>query len=103
MPDDASFLVKLDIHPEDLAEKMARGLVQFYREPENLAALSGGILLPLIVFRGRRVPFLPVFVVAMMGVQGGKMAYRASENLRVIAQAAAGQVPEVSCTPPGDA
>jgi hypothetical protein len=67
---------------------VARSAVAFFREPENLAALSGATLLPLIVFRGRRVPFLPLFIVAVMGEVGGRAAYRSYRNLETIASAA---------------
>lgn len=85
---------------EELAGDIGRSAVRYLRDPENLAALSGATLLPLIVFRGRRVPFLPLFLVALMGEQGGRVAYRSARNLEVIAQAASGQVPDVSRTPP---
>lgn len=90
--------MRLDIHPEDLAAKIARGVTAHLRDPENLAGLSGAVLMPLIVFRGRRVPFIPLFLVSLMGEQAGRLAYRSSEHLRVIAQAATGQVPDASRT-----
>lgn len=88
MPDSESLIVKLDIHPEELAEKWARSMVTQLRNPENVAAISGAILLPLIVFRGRRVPFLPFAIISMIGGQGARMAWRASQDLRTIARAA---------------
>lgn len=89
MSDSESLIVKLDIHPEELAEKVARTAITHLRNPENVAAISGALLLPLIVFRGRRVPFLPFAVVSMIGGQGGRMAWRASRDLRTIAESTA--------------
>jgi hypothetical protein len=110
-PDDLTTrrpLIRLTGNAEELAGNISQSVVRHLRDPENVAALSGAILMPLIVFRGRRVPFLPLFLVSLMGEQAGRMVYRSSENLRIIAQAAMGQVPEVSCTdgepgcPPGE-
>lgn len=77
----------------DEVSSVAVAVVRFYAEPENLAGLSGAMLLPLTVFRGR-VPFLPFAIVALIGWAGGRMAWRACENLDIIAQAH---------RPPGDA
>lgn len=73
---------------EDLAGKIAGSVVRTFRSPENLAGLSGSLLLPLIVFRGRRPPLLPWLAVAIMGEYGGRMAWRAGQDLRTIARAA---------------
>lgn len=81
-------LIGLDSSAEDLVAKIASSAVRMLRSPENLAGLSGSLLLPLVVFRGRRPPLLPWLVVALMGEYGGRMAWRASQDLRVIAQAA---------------
>jgi len=86
---------------EDLAATAARAAVAWLAEPENIAGTSGAMLLPLLVFRGRRVPLIPFFIAALMGDQVGRMAWRASRNLQVIAEAAAGQVPDVSTVKPG--
>jgi hypothetical protein len=80
-------LLRLD--PERLATGIARGAVQCFREPENLARFSGATLLPLIVFRGRRPPLIPWLIVALMGDRIGVMAWRAHKNLETIARAAA--------------
>jgi hypothetical protein len=87
------------LRAEELAGMAAQSAVRFFREPENLAGLSGAVLLPLLVFRGKRVPFLPFFLVSLMGEQAGVMAYKSYRNLEVIAQASAGQIPDVSATP----
>jgi hypothetical protein len=79
-------MVRLDA--DKIGAAVARSAVAFLREPENLAALSGATLLPLIVFRGRRVPFLPLFIVSVMGEVGGRAAYRSYRNLETIASAA---------------
>lgn len=85
---DGVLLLSLDSSAEDLASKIASNVVRTFRSPENLAALSGSLLLPLIVFRGRRPPLLPWLAVALMGEYGGRMAWRAAQDLRTIARAA---------------
>jgi|SRR5450755_996615 hypothetical protein len=96
-PEHLLHLPRLD--PERLATGIARGAVQYLREPENLAAVTGATLLPLIVFRGRRPPFIPWLIVALMGDRIGVMAWRAHKNLETIARAAAPELPRSHQTP----
>lgn len=73
----------------DVGAKVGEAAVAFFREPENLAAITGATLLPVIVFRGHRPPLLPWLLVALMGDRIGRMTYRASRDLQTIAKAAA--------------
>lgn len=75
----------------DLSAAVARGLVGYFSEPENLAGISGSVLLLLIVSRGRHMPLIPALMVSGMGQLGGRMAYRSYRNLEIIAQAAQAQ------------
>lgn len=81
-------VIKLSDSSEEIAGKIGRNLVRTFREPENLAALSGALVLPLVVFRGRRVPFIPFMIISLIGECGGRLAYRASRDLRTLAAAA---------------
>ena len=76
--------------PGDLASTAARAAVRFFSDPENLAAVSGATLLPLMVMAMARkpLPFLPWLVLALMGEGMGIMAYRSYKNLEIIAAAA---------------
>lgn len=88
MPDNHGSLVRFNLDPEELAGKVARGAVTILRDPEALSGVAGAVVLPLIVFRGHKVPLLPLFVICLIGQQGGRMAWRASRDLAAIARAA---------------
>jgi hypothetical protein len=69
-------------------ELAGRSALASFRKPENVAGLAGSVLLPLIVFRHRRPPFIPWLIVALAGDQMFRMGYRAQRNLQAIADAA---------------
>lgn len=95
MPDEIVVtLPRLDA--EQVAARIARLTVAYFSEPENVAGLSGSLLLLLAIFRGRHAPFPAMLIVSCMGQAGGRMAYRSYKNLEILAQAASGQVPDVS-------
>lgn len=74
----------------DFAAAVAHRVIDEIRQPEQQAALAGAIILPLVVCRGR-VPSLPaLMILALIGDYAGRMAYRASADLRTIAEAARG-------------
>ena len=91
MADEPEHILHLRLERFD-AEKFGAGVARqaaaAIRNPEFMAGLSGEVLLPLIVFRGRKVPLVPFFVVALMGFAGGRMAYRSYRNLEILASAA---------------
>ena len=82
----------------EIGARIGRAAAAYVRQPATVAGLSGNILRPLIVFRGRKVPFVPYFIVALMGEAGGRMAWRSYKNLETIARTASEQV-HVSTTP----
>ena len=70
-------------------ELVGRSALAWVRRPENLAGLTGAVLLPPLVFRGRRPPLIPWLIVSLAGDQMFRMGYRAQRNLQAIADAAA--------------
>lgn len=80
----------LTLDPQDLAATTARAAVRFFSDPENLAAVSGATLLPLMVMVVARkpLPLMPWLILALMGEGIGIMAYRSYKNLEIIAAAA---------------
>lgn len=90
MSEDAPVARFAGIDAGELAGTAARRAVTYFSDGENQAAFAGAFLLPVLVFRGSRarVPLLPFVIVALMGDRAARLAYRASKNLEVIAQAA---------------
>lgn len=78
----------LDI--ERIGAVAGRQAIAYFSDPENLAGLSGSVLLLLAVFRGRGPRLIPALIVSGMGQAGGRMAYRSYKNLELLAQAASG-------------
>ena len=87
-PEPVRLAVRLD--PEKVGAALARGAAGFLADPENLAAVAGATLLPLIVFR-HRPPLLPWLAVALLGDRAGRMAWRTYANLDTLAKAAASE------------
>lgn len=56
--------------------------------PELRAGFCGAVLLPLLVGHSRRIPFVPLLILSLMGEAAGIMVWRSYKNLEVIAQAA---------------
>jgi hypothetical protein len=72
----------------DVAKFSGQAAAVYLRDPENVAGLAGAFVLPLAVFRRGRVPFLPLFAVALIGDQLFRAGYRASCDLHDLAAAA---------------
>lgn len=81
----APFALRLD--PERIGSAVGRAAAAYVREPENIAAFSGSVLLLALVSRGRRMPLLPALMISLMGNRAGVMAWRSYKNLETIAQA----------------
>jgi hypothetical protein len=79
-------LEKLDAG--EIGANIGRAVAGHLRQPENLAGLAGSVLLPMMVFRGARVPVPLLFLTCLAGEAAGRMAYRASRNLEILARAA---------------
>lgn len=77
------------LDPEKIGGAVARAAAAYVRDPENLAGFSGSVLLPVLVISrgGRRLPFLPWLMLALMGDAAGRLAWRSYKNLEIIAQA----------------
>ena len=76
---------------ESIGAAVARVATGMARDPEFLAAMTGGTLLPVLVMTmaRRRLPFVPWLILALMGEGIGLMAWRSYQNLEIIARAAA--------------
>lgn len=77
--------IRLDA--EKIGAALAHEAAAFLRDPENLAAVAGATLLPVIVFR-HRPPLLPWLAMALIGDRAGRMAWRTYANIETLARAA---------------
>ena len=80
------YLLRFD--PEEIGGFIAQKTVRLFSDPANLAQFSGGVILPVMIARGRPVPFIPFMILSLIGQAAGRMAWQSYKNLETIAQAA---------------
>lgn len=74
----------------DLGSAVGQAVADVFTTPEHRWSLAGGILLPLIVFRGRPPSPLALGIMCGIGCGMGRLGYRAAANLETIARAVEG-------------